>query len=235
MALKTIKNTTTAITAIAIFVVSASVLFFSIQEHENLYRESVTNDLDGLSENMASDLLPILAVEPDAFEISTTLLRLELYENVKFAIVFDAQWQQLDVYFGNAFDESSPEPNFQLSELREQAFGVQVAEDEFIGLKRVGDISFPVGFLLIVLDSLEPLQKSKLNLLIQVLPLTLLVALVAMTISFLIQRRLFLPLGHLSNLAKRIQNSHDYSLRIDVSGKKKYLTLVAILMGCWIQ
>ena len=221
MALKTIKNTTTAITAIAIFVVSASVLFFSIQEHENLYRESVTNDLDGLSENMASDLLPILAVEPDAFEISTTLLRLELYENVKFAIVFDAQWQQLDVYFGNAFDESSPEPNFELSELREQAFGVQVAEDEFIGLKRVGDISFPVGFLLIVLDSLEPLQKSKLNLLIQVLPLTLLVALVAMTISFLIQRRLFLPLGHLSNLAKRIQNSHDYSLRIDVSGKQE--------------
>tara|TARA_R110002167_G_scaffold18873_7_gene70189 strand:- start:370 stop:1104 length:735 start_codon:yes stop_codon:yes gene_type:complete len=225
MLFKTIKNTTTTLTVLAICLVCTAVLVFAIQEHEKLYLESVKSDLNGLSDNMANDLVPLLASEPDTFEISTLLLRLERYDNVKFAVVFDTQWQQQDVYFGDAFDTTSSGPNIQVNELKKLPWGVQVEEDELIALKLIGDARLPVGYLLIVLDSLEPLTKSKLSLLKQVLPLTLLVVLLVIGISFFVQQRLFMPLSLLSNLAKNIRETNDYSLRIDIQGKQEVAEL----------
>jgi len=225
MLFKTIKNTTTTLTVLAICLVCAAVLIFSINEHESLYRESVKSDLDGLSENMASDLVPLLAIAQDTFEISTLLLRLEKYENVKFAVVFDKAWQQQDVYFGNAFDTTSSGPDIQTSDLKKRPWGVQIEKNELIAIKLIGDARLPLGYLLIVNDSLGPLTKSKLSLLRQVLPLTLLVLLVVIGISFLVQHRLFVPLRRLSNLTKKIRKTNDYSLRIDISGKKEVADL----------
>jgi diguanylate cyclase (GGDEF)-like protein len=225
MIFKTIKNTTTTLTVIAICFVCTAVLVFSIQEHEELYLESVKSDLNGLSENMASDLVPLLASEPDTFEISTLLLRLGRYNNVKFAVVFDIDWQQQDVYFGDARDTTSPGLNIQVNDLKQYPRGVQVEKNELIALKLVGDARLPLGYLLIVLDSLEPLTKSKLSLLKQVLPLTLLVVLFVIGISFFIQQRLFMPLSLLSNLAKNIRKTKDYSLRIDIQGKQEVAEL----------
>jgi diguanylate cyclase (GGDEF)-like protein len=227
MIFKTIKNTTTTFTLLAICLVCAAVLIFSIQEHEKLYLESVRNDLDGLSENMASDFLPLLASEPETFEISRLLLRLERYNNVKFSVVFDEKWQQQDVYFGDAFDTDIADIDIQINELKKRPWGVQVENDELIALKLIGDARLPVGYLLIVLDSLGPLTKSKLSLLKQVLPLTLLVLLIVTIISFFIQQRLFLPLSRLSTLAQKIQKTNDYSLRIDTRGKQEVAELGA--------
>jgi diguanylate cyclase (GGDEF)-like protein len=227
MLLKTIKNTTTTLTVIAICLVCTAVLTFSIQEHENLYLESVRSDLDGLSANMASDLVPLLASDPDPFEISTLLLRLERYDNVKFAVVFDEEWQQHDVYFGDAFDSTNLGIDIQIKNLKKNLWGVHVDKDkdELIALKLIGDIRLPLGYLLIINDSLEPLTKSKLSLLKQVLPLTLLVVLIVIAISFFIQHRLFMPLSRLSSLAHKIQKTNDYSLRIDIHGKREVAEL----------
>lgn len=226
MLFKTIKNTTTTLSVIAIFLVFTTVLIFSIQEHEKLYLESVRSDLDGLSANMASDLLPVLATNSDTFEISTLLLRLERYNNVKFAVVFDEKWQQLDVYFGDKFDTTSSGIDLQINQLRQQQpWGVQVERGELIALKLIGDIRLPVGYLLIVNDSLEPLTKSKRSLLKQVLPLTLLVVLIVIIILSFIQHRLFMPLSRLSALAHDIQKTNDYSLRIDTHGKQEVAEL----------
>ena len=223
---KTIKNTTTTLTVIAICLVCTAVLTFSIQEHENLYFDSVKSDLDGLSENMASDLVPLLAKNQDTFEIPTLLSRLESYKNVKFSVVFDKQWQQKNVYYGNAFNiDSAGLNNIKISVLKTWPLGVLIEKDELIALKLIGDARLPVGYLLIVYDSLKPLSKSKLSLLKQVLPLTLLVVLIVIVVSFLIQKRLFMPLSHLSSLAKKIQRTHDYTLRIDIHGKQEVAEL----------
>ena len=225
MLFKTIKNTTTTLTVIAICLVCTAVLTFSIQEHESLYLESVRSDLDGLSANMASDLVPLLAISPDTFEISTLLLRLERYSNVKFAVVFDEKWRQQDVYIGDVFDTNNLGVDSQINELKKRPLGVQVSNDELIALKLIGDVRLPLGYLLIVNDSLEPLTKSKQSLLKRVLPLTLLVALIVIAISFFVQYRLFLPLNRLSTLAHKIQATNDYSLRIDVRGKQEVAEL----------
>ncbi|MGY0595609.1 MAG: GGDEF domain-containing protein, partial [Paraglaciecola chathamensis] len=73
----------------------------------------------------------------------------------------------------------------------------------------------PLGYLLIVNDSVGPLNNSKLTLLKRVLPLVLLVLFIAIVGSLMIQRKLFLPLSRLSRLAQKNQENHDYSLRIE--------------------
>ncbi|MGY0594464.1 MAG: GGDEF domain-containing protein, partial [Paraglaciecola chathamensis] len=77
MLFKSIKSTTTMLTVVAISLVCAAVVVFSIEEYERLYLETTSSDLDGLSENMANDLVSLIASEPDVFEVTTTLLRLD--------------------------------------------------------------------------------------------------------------------------------------------------------------
>ena len=225
MLFKTIKNTTTTLTVIAILLACSAVLVFALQEHENLYLESVRSDLDGLSENMANDLVPLLVTNSDTFEISTLLLRLERYNHVKFAVVFDETWQQRDVYFGDAFDKAQLGFKVKRNDLKKQALGVQVNNNELIALKLIGDVRLPVGYLLIVNDSLKPLNNSKLNLLKQVLPLTFSVVLIVIGISSYIQQQQFTPLSRLSTLAQKVQKTNDYSLRFDIRGKQEVAEL----------
>jgi diguanylate cyclase (GGDEF)-like protein len=225
MLFKTIKNTTTTLTVLAIFFSCAAVLIFSIQEHEQLYLEAVQSDLDGLSENMANDLVPLLATEPDMFDLTTMLLRLDRYENVKYAVIYNEAWVEQQVYISNAGSKNSVTLDINIENLKRHAKGVQIKDDELIALKLVGDKRLPLGYLLIVNDSAGPLNKSKLSLLKSALPLTLLVVLIVVGGSFWLQSRLFLPLTRLSNLAKKIQLTNDYSLRIDIRGKQEVAEL----------
>lgn len=225
MLFDTIKNTTTAFTVIAICIVSAAVLLFSLQEHETLYLESVRADLDGLSENMSSDLVTLLANEHDEFQLTTTLLRLDRYENVKFAIIYDENWQIQHTYLGENFNNIDLIDNVSVPSLQQQPLGVWVNKDDLIALKRIGDARLPIGYLLINNDVAGPLSRSKLSLLKQVIPLTVMVLVVVMLISLWIQQRLFLPLHLLSRLVQKIQKTNDYSLRIDIHGKKEVAQL----------
>jgi len=225
MFFKTIKNTTASIATIAICIVSLSILTFSLQEHEKLYFESVKGDLDALSENMSSDLVPLLAFKPDEFELTTMLLRLDRYDNVKFGVIYDKDFRQLQSYHGNSFSNSDVVITPDLKLLEEEPLGVYVKNGDLVALKLIGDKRLPLGYLLIVHDSSGPLSKSKHNLLKQVLPLTLLLLAVVIAVLFWIQGRLFLPLSRLSILAQKIQTTHDYSLKIDIRGKQEVVSL----------
>ncbi|ABG42613.1 diguanylate cyclase/phosphodiesterase [Paraglaciecola sp. T6c] len=225
MLFRTIKNTTTMLTVVAIVIVCAAVVASSVEEYEQLYLEATRADLDGLSENLASDLVPLIASDPDIFEVTTTLLRLDRYENVKYAVVFDENWQRINVYFGSMSVPEELDSAINTNELRLQPHGVYVKDGELIALKLVGDARLPLGHLLIVNDSSGPLYSSKLTLLKRVLPLVFLVLFVAIVGSLFVQRQLFLPLSRLSRVAKRIQDTHDYSLRIDTRGKQEVAEL----------
>ncbi|WP_158972515.1 EAL domain-containing protein [Paraglaciecola sp. L3A3] len=225
MLFKTIKNTTSSIAALAICIVSLTILAFSLQEHEKLYFESVKGDLEALSENMASDLVPLLAFQPDDFELTTMLLRLDRYDNVKFAEIYDKDWLRLQSYHGKSFADQSTLMDDQLEKLKQKTSGVYVENGELVAFKLIGDKQLPLGYLLIVHDSKGPLSKSKLNLLKQVLPLTLLVLVIVIIILFVIQARLFLPLSRLSALAQKIQETNDYSLKIEIKGKQEVSSL----------
>ncbi|MEP1448954.1 MAG: EAL domain-containing protein [Paraglaciecola sp.] len=225
MLFRTIKNTTTTLTVVAIVLVCVAVVASSIEEYEKLYLEATRGDLDGLSENLASDLVHLIASDPDMFEVTTTLLRLDRYENVKYAVVFDNNWQQLNVYFGPLFIPEELDSAIDINALKSQPLGVAVKNSELVALKLVGDARLPLGYLLIVNDLSGPLYNSKLTLFKSVLPLVLLVLFIAICGSMFIQRRLFQPLSRLSQVAKKIQDTHDYSLRIDTNGKQEVAEL----------
>ncbi|MEP0357478.1 EAL domain-containing protein [Paraglaciecola sp.] len=225
MLFNTIKNTTSSISVIAICFVSLAILYFSIQEHEKLYFESVKGDLDALSENMSSDLVPLLAEQPDEFELATMLLRLDRYDNVKYAFIYDNSWLPLQSYQGKAFPHLHTKSLEQYGGIKTKLPDVHVDKDELVALKLIGDELFPLGYLRIVLDSSGPLNKSKQSLLKQVLPITLLLLIVVFSFLLWVQERLFFPLSRLSRIAQKIQKTHDYSLKINIKGKHEVTSL----------
>ncbi|AZQ84490.1 EAL domain-containing protein [Colwellia sp. Arc7-635] len=225
MLFKTIKNTTSSIAVLAICIMSITILALSFEEHEKLYFEFVKGDLDALSENMSSDLIPLLAVQPDVFELTTMLLRLDKYENVKFAAIYDKNWQSLQSYHGKSSSIQHPITTFQLETFKKKVSGVYSANSELIAVKLIGDKRLPLGFLLIIHDPMGPLSKSKLSLLKQVLPLTLTLLVIIIVLLFWIQGRLFYPLISLSRLTQKIRRTNDYSLKINIRGKQEVASL----------
>jgi len=206
--------------------VSFSVLVVSIFEHENLYRQFVKSDLDGLSENIANDLIPIMGNGQDAFYITTVLLRLDNYENVKFAAVLTPDFNQIETYVGQA-EQSVKDISYYLQKykLNTPTSGLSYNKQELISFKPIGEADFPLGYLLIINDYQGPLDRSKLSLLQQALPLILLMLTIVIAFSLWLHNKLLSPLTRLSSLAKTIEQTKDYSLRINIEGKAEVASL----------
>ena len=226
MLFSSIRTTLIVLTVTAILIASFSVLTFSIIEHENLYREAVKSDLNGLSANMADDLVALMIHQPDSFELSALLLRLDRYDNVKYAKIFDRELTPLQRYYGLAVNRG--EQMSALDEainLKSMPIGVSDTESELIALKLIGEEQFPLGYLLIVNDIRGPLDQSKRALFLSALPFTLLVVGQSIVVVFLLHYKMLLPLTRLSEFARNVEQSKDYSLRIDIKGRHEVAAL----------
>lgn len=227
MIFKTIRSTLTTFNSLAIAGLCAAVLGFSIFVHEDLYRDAVTSDLNGLSNNMAYDLSSILSqsnIEPKA--ISNMLLRLREYENVKYAVVFNQDYQQLDIYAGNTLQVAEKlDITVDLQQLNSFELGMSTKDGELISYKSVGSKESPLGYLLIVNDLDRPLNRSKMSLLLKVLPLTFVVITIGIALSLWLNSRMLLPFQKLARLAHQIKETNDYSIDINVDGKQEVVDL----------
>ncbi|MBF7074861.1 EAL domain-containing protein [Glaciecola sp. MH2013] len=234
MLFKTIRSTLTTFNSLAIAGLCAAVLTFSILTHEDLYSEAVTSDLDALSNNLSQDLVPYLSGdEADLIDIRTLLLRLEEYENVKFAVVFDKNYQQIDVHAGNTLQvDGKIDMTVDREQLMDIPFGMSSKNGELYAYKRVGQANIAeVGYLLIVNDLEKPLVRSKLSLLLKVLPLTFIVIAIGIALSLWLNSRLLFPLQKLAKLAHKIKETNDYSIDIKVHGKQEVLDLSSEFSG----
>ena len=226
MLFSSIRTTLIVFTVTAILIASFSVLTFSIIEHENLYREAVKSDLDGLSANMANDLVPLINRQPDPFELAALLLHLERYDNVKYAKIFDREFTPLQSYYGRAVNRGEQMPALdEAIDLKSMQAGVNDTKSELIALKLIGEEQFPLGYLLIVNDIRGPLDQSKRVLFLSALPFTLLVVGQSIVVVFLLHYKMLLPLTRLSEFARNVEQSKDYSLRIDIKGRHEVAAL----------
>lgn len=220
MFFNSIKTTLITLTVSAILVASTLVLFFSIVEHEKLYKEVVRSDLDGLSENLSNDLVTLMTHGSEGFEIASLLLRLDRYENVMYAEIYDPNFQLLKKYFGRASGEVDKQiisPS--QADVSAMPVGMNDAKDRLIALKRIGDEQIPLGYLLIANDTRKPLNRSNRSLFFQVLPSMLGILLGAIAIAFWLHHRMLSPLTQLSNFANRVEVTKDYSLRAGIKGQ----------------
>ncbi|MDN4501921.1 EAL domain-containing protein [Alteromonadaceae bacterium BrNp21-10] len=217
---KTIKIPLMLIVFLAILFVSIFSIAVSIIEHENLYRESVKQDLDGLSENLSNDIVTILATANNEIELTTILLRLDRYENVKFAYVFSIDGELLSRYFGKQAEAEDPLSNPVLSQiLKQHQLGMSIDNNQLVALKMIGDKRLPQGYLFIVNDLKKPLESSKHLMFSSIFPLTVFIVIIALLSLYFLLNRLLSPLSRLSKFANKVSLTHNYSLKPDIEGK----------------
>jgi hypothetical protein len=114
--LKSLRSEISFNTIASIAVVSALIIGFSIVVYEKLYVEFVSAEVDAIAENLSIDLLGSMNKPAGSFEQTQTLLRLDEYEYVQSAEIFNTENELLASYSSQAaltqgpYFSSSPSP-----------------------------------------------------------------------------------------------------------------------------
>lgn len=207
------------ITTLSIIASSSLVFFLAIDKHEDLYRQSVKENLEALSLNIADNLLWVMSDETDSLSITTELLGLDRYDHIKFVNVFDADWQLLQFYVHpNYLNLKNFKPRLTSQQPQNLPRHVVATEDGLVALKTIGEDRSPVGYLLIVQDYKKPLKQSELSLFYSAVPLVVVVIIFAIFISSWIYQLLFTPLFKLSEFTQKVAKTANYNLKFTVLG-----------------
>jgi len=225
---KSLRSEIAAITLFSITLVSTLILWFSVNVYEELYQEFVAEELESLSENLANDLLPFIGEQSDTFSIARTMLRMDQYEHIEYAKVFNNQGDLLSAYHSPQIMQSGT--LYRHRELTNELllrlpFGLDIAPDCIIVVKRIGDPQYSQGRLIISYDLSQALSSSQAKLISSVLPFAGLLVLVAVILVLELQRRSLSPLHQLIHKMRRIEDTKDYDVAVEETGKKEIAEL----------
>jgi len=223
--IKSIRSAIILLSLVFIMLVAASVLYLSVQEHRTLYARYVESDLNALTENMANDLVSVIGLPDQFFELKTHLLSLDPYEHVIGAVVYDANWKLLEMYIGKASVRNQSVTVSEFAKWSKKFHGIRQEDGLLIAVKPIGDPDLVLGHLVVVNDFQGPLDISTRNLTLQVLPATILSILLLMILFYSLGNRWLAPLTRLSEFAREVQRTKDYSLQIPVTGKYEISSL----------
>lgn len=232
MILHSLRTKLVVLNILGMIAVIIGVMYLTIQEHENLYKEYVVRNLTGLSENMSDELVSILSSEPDFFKLTTTLLKLDRYEDVQYASIYDASWRSLQNYVNPDFSDQQ-DSLFAYSEeqIREFPLGVSIQNDVLVSVHRIGEEAFSQGYLLIVHAFKAPLNQSTFYLFLSAAPLVTLLMVIAIASSLWVYRYLLNPLLDLSVFAMEVEKTSNYGLRSEVKGQGEVAQLTDNING----
>jgi diguanylate cyclase (GGDEF)-like protein len=193
---------------------------------ENLFQKYASEDLNGLSENLAVELIASVE-ESDDFEITSTLLQLEQYENVRFALVFDESGTLLSLYLGKSLianktpQEIMDLSDFNIDNYTQYPLGVTNSQGRILAKKRIGEEHYSFGYLLIENDLSGPVRDSKVELLMSVLPWVIVTILFSIALILRFQDQALRPLIQLARFTRKIRDTKDYGLTAKVDGKRE--------------
>ncbi|WP_240622026.1 diguanylate cyclase [Alteromonas alba] len=214
-----IRTAMAVILSIVVMTSSTWVLWLAVAEHEELFLESQKNNLFALTRNMANDLVPYMEqTERDSFALSIVLLRLEPYNNVINATIYDNEYNQVEHYVGRGArrtEQGLQDPPIDPSVYE---LGINIEQGKLISLERIGEQAFPVGYLLIVNDLNTSLAESRRSLIFRTTPWVVLLLTATIFLSLIMLRRSFKPLELLSRFTQMVIDSKDYTSRHDVQG-----------------
>ena len=214
-----IRRAMAVILSIVVMSSSTWVLWLAVAEHEELFLESQKNNLFALTRNMANDLVPYMEqTERDSFALSIVLLRLEPYNNVINATIYDNEYNQVEHYVGRGArrtEQGLQEPPIDPSVYE---LGINIEQGKLISLERIGEQAFPVGYLLIVNDLNTSLAESRRSLIFRTTPWVVLLLTATIFLSLIMLRRSFKPLELLSRFTQMVIDSKDYTSRHNVQG-----------------
>ena len=196
------------------------VLLMGMSEHERLYKQYVTAELDAVVANLADDLIPSMTFENDDFKSASMLLALDRYSSVKYALILDKQRQVRNEYINPEYAQYNDDGTYQLdTRFIERAIGTDVVGDQLVIMNVVGESTFPLGYVLVVADYEGPLARSSSRLMESLVPLLAIILVVATVMSVLFHRRLLAELLRLSLFARNVKESGDCTMRFDANAK----------------
>ena len=163
----------TTITSIAI--VSTLIISLSIYVYEKLYIEFIATEVEAIAQNMAIDLLDYIDDPAGQFNQTQILLRLEEYEYVETANLYDNENNLLNSYVGAAglsvAKDSNDKPLPQSSKTLDRApkngeysqlsLGMHNLESKVVVVKNIGEMSFPLGKLILTFNLQEALHENR--------------------------------------------------------------------------
>ncbi|MFW8590268.1 EAL domain-containing protein [Glaciecola sp. 2405UD65-10] len=229
MFLNSLRSQLLTLSIAAILATSILLVIFAMQAYQDLYRQGASDDLNGLSENLSIDLMVMMSDEPDIFNIANLLLKLDQYENVRVAAVFDENLNVVQPYFGKVITsrENSGDliQQVDFSEYVDLSLGMHAVGQDIIAFKRIGEKGFPLGYLLVVNDLSKPLRLSTLDLILSVFPFVIITLVVTATLIISLQNKAIKPLLDLSDFMRKIRKTKNYGLLAQVKGKKELKVL----------
>lgn len=225
-----VKSSVVTIILLLVVSLTAVVMGFVLVEYEHLYVDVVEENVSGLSQNVARELLPVLTANKSdkakQVSIKETLLQLDTYQSVFQANVFGIDTKMIQQYVGPAGKHDIlrlNEINLVAAPIENE--GIRIHDGFMIATKKIGKSPFALGYLQVVFDLEGPLSASKFSLLSQTLTTVLVATAVVMTIALLLLNRLLQPLSRLSLFTRQIDSAKNYSLRFSASGNNEVAVL----------
>ncbi len=208
---------------------AVSVFFVSLKEHENIYLESVKDNLSTLSANVADELLMILSESVDDFQLKNQLLIFDKYKHIQYAFIYDQHWKKIEQYISLG---SAQVPFIDIDKLTvgehapdESPKGISRHNGVLVSVVPIGDPVSPVGYLQVIHDFKTPIEHSRNALFFTGMPFVVSVLLVSLLLTWYLFRRVLTPLISLSEFTRVIERTRDYSLRFETKGSDEVANL----------
>ncbi len=245
--MKSLRSEISFNTIASIAVVSALIIGFSIVVYEKLYVEFVSAEVDAIAENLSIDLLGSMNKPAGSFEQTQTLLRLDEYEYVQSAEIFNTENELLASYSSQAaltqgpYFSSSPSPqedNAAINRtliLDEQyaekkavyslPIGLHKLNSKVVVVKNIGELDFLLGKLILVFNLDAALKESRQRYIAAVTPFVVLLIIISLFITMRIQRRSLAPLEQLISTMDSVVDEKNYGVVVKEFDKKETAAL----------
>lgn len=228
--MKSLRSHIAVITLVSISLISGLVIWVSLQVYEGLYEDFVSEQLTSLTDNIAVDLLPYMNEEPDNFSIVSILLRLDEYENVEYAQVYNAQGALISSYAGQSTPHLQLEKtSYHIIDSQKDRFeldyGIKIEDGHIQIVKMIGHPQLVQGKFVLSYNIENKLAASRRDFTYSTLPFVLTILIFSLFIVLELQRQSLLPLFKLIAKMRQIEKTKDYAVAVNIEGKSEIRAL----------
>lgn len=217
-----------ALTSIAsVAIISVLIMALSIRVYETLYQDFVAYQFDALAENMAVDLLPVINYSAGSFDQTQVLLRLDKYEYVEFARIYNEYDELVNHYVGNPNIENGSSSTRTVDEANYLHLdnGFHTINNNIFVIKTIGEVDLPMGKLVLSYDIQHPLAENRWKFIGLVSPVVIILLLITVITTVRLQRRLLTPLTSLIAKMKKVEEEANYDVKVSEEGKFEIASL----------